>query len=109
MDHSAKMANGQIAFFVVRREGVGIIAEGADRDFGVGHDAAGFVGLGGGEVGDVDVRDAGVTAFGLADGPTHDLDAIVAAISSEAGDIGEGQFGEDGGDEAELHGGNAEF
>jgi len=108
LDDSAEVADGEFAFFVVRREGVGIVAEGADGDFGVGHDAASVVGLGGGEVGDVDVRDAGVAAFGLADGPAHDFDAVVGGLAGEAGDIGEGEFGEDGGDEAEMHGRNDE-
>jgi hypothetical protein len=54
---------------------------------------------------DVDVRDAGVFALGLADGPAHDLDGGEALVAGEVEDVVEREFGEDGGDEAEFHGG----
>jgi hypothetical protein len=56
-----------------------------------------------GQRGDVDVRDAGVFALGLADGPAHDLDGGEALVAGEVEDVVEREFGEDGGDEAEFH------
>ena len=100
----AEVGGRKVGFFAVGRERIGVVAEGADLDFGVGHEGADLVGFGGGEIGDIDVRDAGVAALGLADGPAHELDAGVAGLGGEGGDFGEGEVGEDGGDEAEFHG-----
>ena len=43
---------------------------------------------------DVDVRDAGVFALRLADGPAHDLDGGEAFVAGELQHVGEFEFGE---------------
>ena len=67
-------------------------------------DAAGLVV---GEVGDVEVGDAGVAAVGPAGRPAHQLDAGEALVGGEGEDLLQRQVGQDGADEAELHGGTS--
>ena len=57
-----------------------------------------------GEVRDVEVRDAGIAAFGLARRPAHEFDAGEALIGREGQDFFEFHLGQDRGDESELHG-----
>ena len=56
-----------------------------------------------GEAVEVDVRDAGVTAQGLALRPAADLYAGKACLRGVIYDFLEGLVGQDGGNEAELH------
>ena len=56
-----------------------------------------------GEAGDIDVRDAGELAVGLADGPAHGLDTREALRAGKSEDLFEIQLREDGGDKAEVH------
>ncbi len=61
------------------------------------------VGLGPREAGHVNVRDAGELAFGLADGPAHDLDAGEPLGGGEFKDLVEVEFRKDGSDESKFH------
>ena len=56
------------------------------------------------EAGDVDVGDAGVAALGLAGRPAHQLDAAEPLAGREPENFFQRLVGQDGADEAELHG-----
>src|SRR2546429_51220 len=62
-----------------------------------------IVGFRVGEAGDIDVRDAGELAVGLANGPAHGLDTREALRTGKSEDLFEIQLREDGGDKAEVH------
>src|SRR5262249_19401093 len=57
------------------------------------------------EIGDVDMADAGVAPFGFPWWPTHQLDAREPFVGGEFQHFFQGQVGQDGADEAEVHGG----
>src|SRR5207249_3112379 len=62
-----------------------------------------IIGLGGCEVGGINMCDTGIAALGLTDRPAHYFNAGVARLTGEAGDFSQGKVREDGGDEADVH------
>lgn len=49
------------------------------------------------------MSDAGVSAFGISDGPAHDFDAVEAFVGGELKDFFERKVGEDRADKTQLH------
>ena len=87
----------------VGSERVRVVAEAADLDAVLVEEAAHPVGAALVERRDVDVRDAGVAALGLALRPAHQLDAGEALGGGEGEHLLEREVGQDRGDESELH------
>ena len=87
----------------VRVQRVGIIAQGRNADTVLRAKSVHVVRLRAGETADVNVRDAGEFALGLADGPAHDLNAREPLGGGEFEDLVQVEFGEDGSDESKLH------
>ena len=104
LDHPPQLGDGHAGHGRVWIERIGVVAEPADRHAVPVAGGPHRRGLGGREVGHVDVGDAGVLPLRGPDRPAHQLDAGEALGRREREHVVEGQFGKDRGDESELHG-----
>ena len=82
---------------------VRIVSKGGDGDAVLRAEGVYVVRLGAGEAGHVDVRNPGKLAFGFADAPAHDLDALELLGSSEFEDLVQSELREDGSYKSQLH------
>ena len=55
------------------------------------------------DIGDIEMRHAGVATIRAAGGPAHQFDAGEPFVAGEGEDLVESQIGQNGADETELH------
>ncbi len=98
------MSDGNLGLILIGGQGIGVVAQRADRNaLGCTEivDAGRVLGA---EAGHVDVGHAGVATLGLAHGPAHDLDTVEAFGRGKVEHLFQREVGQDGADKSKLHG-----
>src|ERR1017187_2574772 len=83
---------------------IGIVAESGNLHAGLLHEASDSGDQLISDIGDIQMGDAGITPIGAARRPAHQLNASESLLGREGEDFLKVQIGQDGADEAELHG-----
>src|SRR5262249_18836978 len=104
LDHLLEMLDDAFAMRRIGMQRIGIVAEPGDLHAGLADEPAHARDDVVIDVGDVDVRDARVAPISAARRPAHHLNAAETLAGGEGEDLVEGEIGQDGADEAELHG-----
>ena len=104
LDHLLQMSDDAVAVAGIGMQRIGIIAESGNLHAGLVHEAAHLGDQSSLTLRDIEMGDAGIAPIGAAGRPAHQLDASEALVGGKGKDFFEGQIGQNGADEAELHG-----